>query len=203
MAKKIVPFIPANQTAVRKYHLENFDLSPETYINIKSATVSRQVAFALNSHSEKSFAGPAEISAIGLINAIYLSIIRLYASDIQPDLALRLEKSLNEALTEEERISLKREFYSRFPEKREKFDLFEGFFVKSLIIDLSNENPALIRYKSVFDNSELMKNELYRRKLKSDTIVFKNSKKIRTILRYLIQKKIKRQYKKKSIILKM
>ena len=179
MAKKIVPFIPANQTAVRKYHLENFDLSPETYINIKSATVSRQVAFALNSHSEKSFAGPAEISAIGLINAIYLSIIRLYASDIQPDLALRLEKSLNEALTEEERISLKREFYSRFPEKREKFDLFEGFFVKSLIIDLSNENPALIRYKSVFDNSELMKNELYRRKLKSDTIVFKNSKKIR------------------------
>lgn len=179
MAKKTVPFIPANRTAVGRYRLESFELSPETYINIKSATVSRQIAFALNSRSEKSFAGPAEISAVALINAVFLSIIRQYAKTVQPDLAFRLEKSLNEALSEDERKDLKKEFFSRFPEKRENFDFFEGFFVKSLIIDINNENPALLKYKTLFDNSELLKNRLYREKIKTETAVFKNSAKIR------------------------
>lgn len=180
MSKKSVPFIPANQVAVTRYQLENFDLSPETYLNIKSATTSRQIAFALNSHSEKSFAGPAEISAVALINAICFSLIRQYAEKIQPDLARRLESSLNESLTEEEQALLKREFFSRFPEKRKSYDLFEGFFVKSLIIDLCNENPAFHKYKPVFDNSELLKIELYQKKIQSNTTVFKNSMKIRS-----------------------
>ena len=75
--------------------------------------------------------------------------------------------------------NLKKEFFSEFPEKREKFDLFEGFFVKSLIIDLNNENPALLRYKPVFDNTKLLQNSLYRKKIKSDAAVFKTSGKLK------------------------
>ena len=147
MAKKADSFIPVNKNAVTRYRLTEFEFSPETYLKIKSATVARKLAFALNSRSETSFAGPAEISAIGLINAVYLTVVRVYTETVQPDLAARLEKSLNAVLTKNERENLKKEFFTEFPEKREKFDLFEGFFVKSLIIDLNNENPALLRYK--------------------------------------------------------
>ena len=179
MAKKADSFIPVNKNAVIRYRLTEFEFSPETYLKIKSATVARKLAFALNSRSETSFAGPAEISAIGLINAVYLTVVRVYTETVQPDLAARLEKSLNAVLTKNERENLKKEFFSEFPEKREKFDLFEGFFVKSLIIDLNNENPALLRYKPVFDNTKLLQNSLYRKKIKSDAAVFKTSGKLK------------------------
>lgn len=179
MAKKADSFIPVNKNAVTRYRLTEFEFSPETYLKIKSATVARKLAFALNSRSETSFAGPAEISAIGLINAVYLTVVRVYTETVQPDLAARLEKSLNAVLTKNERENLKKEFFTEFPEKREKFDLFEGFFVKSLIIDLNNENPALLRYKPVFDNTKLLQNSLYRKKIKSDAAVFKTSGKLK------------------------
>ena len=107
MAKKADSFIPVNKNAVTRYRLTEFEFSPETYLKIKSATVARKLAFALNSRSETSFAGPAEISAIGLINAVYLTVVRVYTETVQPDLAERLEKSLNAALTTTEQEDLK------------------------------------------------------------------------------------------------
>ena len=133
MAKKADSFIPVNKNAVTRYRLTEFEFSPETYLKIKSATVARRLAFALNSRSETSFAGPAEISAIGLINAVYLTIVRVYTETVQPDLAERLEKSLNAALTTTEQEDLKKEFFTHIHKNCDK-----QIFMKNLKMQSSN-----------------------------------------------------------------
>ena len=53
MAKKADSFIPVNKNAVTRYRLTEFEFSPETYLKIKSATVARKLAFALNSRRHR------------------------------------------------------------------------------------------------------------------------------------------------------
>lgn len=179
MAIKTNPFIPVNSKAIHSFQLNEFEISPESYLLVKSGTVSRRLSYSLNQKSEKSFASPAELSAIALINAIYMAIIKYYAKNVEPTFSQKITENFNQTLTVEEQSLLKKEFFSEFPEKRSDFDFFEGFFIKSLIIDISNENPALSPYKILFDNSKLLKNSLYQKKKNGERVVFQNSKKLR------------------------
>lgn len=120
---------------------------------------------------------PAEFTAIGLINEIFHYLNFYYRNDIDQNICLkvhkRCEKEIHEGAFAETIQKFLTQFFPLEPEyqKEEKEKMvaeiledsakFYLFFAESIHVDLFNENPAMKKYKVLYNNTTFKETSLY------------------------------------------
>lgn len=161
------PQIPLHKNAIKDFEFTPNTLSSWNFLFFEDSRSFRLTAYKINSVRKKKsktqechYAKPSDINATALINTIYRRLFAYFEEKIAPSIRKDITTHFKENFPPSVQTALINEIKSVFPYLQNDTitDSISDIWIRSLIIRLNNENPALLTYQDLFCDKELLKN---------------------------------------------
>lgn len=166
------PQFPVNNLAVKKFEFSPERVSDRNILFFQEYREFRMAAHKINSvrgaestKVKKSipYAKPSDLNATALLNLIYTHLFNLFSTSIVPDFIGKLNTHVESSFSATEKTQLIDQVKTLFPYKLQitSQQNFSDFLIRSIIIRLNNENPALKEYLDLFSDAKIFSSKQY------------------------------------------